>query len=91
VVVREAYPDHTAWETGSPHFDPKASPENPIWLMVDMQLAEVFARPVLLSDLRGVPALEKMELLRKGSRLSVQPVDRKEYAIIERLGRRRGG
>lgn len=85
VVVKEAYPDPTAWQKGHKHFDPKASPENPLWLMVDIRLQEVFPRGITLEELRTVPALQQMELLRRGSRLSIQPVTRTEYETIVRL------
>ena len=88
VVAREAYPDHTAWDPKSDHFDPKASPDNPIWQMVDIRLLEIFARPLALEELRSVPALKQMELLRRGSRLSVQPVTPAEYAAVCRLAAR---
>lgn len=87
-VVREAYPDHTAWKKGDSHFDPKASPENPIWQMVDIQLDEIFARPLALDELRKLAALKNMELLRRGSRLSVQPVRKGEFDAVLRLARR---
>ena len=82
VVVRPAYPDHTAWDSRDDHFDPKASPENPTWQMVDIQLDEIFAAPIPLESLRKIPALKDMELLRKGSRLSVQPVKPREFELI---------
>ena len=84
-VVREAYPDHTAWKRGDHHFDPKASPENPIWQMVDIKLEKVFAAPLGLDQLRDVPALKDMELLRRGSRLSVQPVKKSEFDAVLKL------
>lgn len=84
-VVREAYPDPTSWDKKSHYYDPKSSPENPRWVMVDVQLRETFARPVTLESLRDVPALAKMELLRKGSRLSVQPVSVAEFQTILKL------
>lgn len=84
-VVREAYPDHTAWKRGDHHFDPKASPENPIWQMVDIKLEKVFAVPLGLDQLRDVPALKDMELLRRGSRLSVQPVKKSEFDAVLKL------
>lgn len=84
-VVREAYPDHTAWRRGDHHFDPKASPENPIWQMVDIKLEKVFAVPLGLDQLRDVPALKDMELLRRGSRLSVQPVKKSEFDAVLKL------
>jgi predicted RNA-binding protein with PUA-like domain len=86
-VVREAYPDHTAWLARDHHFDPKASPENPIWQMVDIQFVEKFANPLSLDALRGVPELKKMELLRRGSRLSVQPVTPAEFACVLKLAK----
>lgn len=85
VVVRDGYPDHTAWDPRSDHFDPAASPENPIWQMVDIQLEQVFARPLPLEELRGVKELAGLELLRRGSRLSVQPVSAAHFAVILRL------
>jgi len=88
-VVREAYPDATAWKRGDHHFDPKASPENPIWQMVDIRLEEIFEAPLSLDELRKVSALKKMELLRRGSRLSVQPVNKSEFDAVLKLARAR--
>ena len=83
VVVREGYPDHTAWDPADvDHFDPKASPDNPIWQMVDIRLESIFDEPLALPELRHVPGLKQMELLRKGSRLSVQPVTAAEFEIV---------
>lgn len=84
-VVRKAYPDHTALDPEDHHFDPKATAANPIWEMVDIRLARRFDVPVTLDDLRAVAGLEKMEVLRKGSRLSVQPVTAAEWKIVLRL------
>ena len=85
-VVGEGYPDHTAWQREHHHFDPKASPENPIWYMVDIRLGEIFAEPISLDRLREEPTLKDMELLRRGSRLSVQPVRKSEFETIVKLG-----
>jgi len=84
-VVREAYPDHTAWDPTSDYHDPKAGPDHPRWSMVDVQLVEIFPRGVSLEELRGVKALAGMELLRRGSRLSVTPVSAAEFRTIEKL------
>lgn len=86
-VVREAYPDHTSWNKKDPHYDPKSTPENPRWFMVDLQFDEKFKRPLPLDELRGVAALAKMELLRRGSRLSVQPVSKAEFDTILKLAK----
>lgn len=84
-VVREAHPDPTAWDAKSPYHDPKASPDNPVWSMVNVQLLEVFPREVPLDELRQVKALAGMELLRRGSRLSVTPVTPAEFRAIVKL------
>ncbi|MEZ6853907.1 EVE domain-containing protein [Halodesulfovibrio aestuarii] len=86
-VVRESYPDHTAWDPEDGHFDPKSTEENPRWFMVDVKFVEKFPRAISLKELRQVPGLENMELLRKGSRLSVMPVDKKEFDIICNLAK----
>lgn len=87
-VVTPGYPDHTAWAPDSDHFDPKSTPETPIWYMVDIRLDEKFERPIPLSLLRRQRALEKMVLLKKGMRLSVQPVTRKEFECIVALSQK---
>jgi predicted RNA-binding protein with PUA-like domain len=84
-VVKEAYPDHTALDERGDHYYPKASVEKPIWEMVDVKLVAAFPRAVSLDELRGVKALSGMELLRKGSRLSVMPVTAAEFRMVEKL------
>jgi predicted RNA-binding protein with PUA-like domain len=81
-VVRDAYPDHTAFDQKDKHFDPKSNPAKPTWDMVDIKLVRRFSRPLSLDSLRKQPGLKKMELLRRGSRLSVQPVRPQEWKII---------
>lgn len=88
-VVREAYPDHTSWDPQDNHYDPKSTAENPRWFMVDIRLEEIFAESLSLDSLREVAALREMELLRKGSRLSVQPVRKKEFDCILKLAKKR--
>jgi len=89
-VIREARPDSTAWDPVSPYFDPKASPEKPIWEMVDIEFVEAFPRVVCLSELKARPELQGMEVNRKGSRLSVQPVRPEEFHLVVGLGRGTG-
>lgn len=86
-IVREAYPDATAQDPASDHFDPRATPEKPLWLMVDVKFVERFPEPVSLAAMRRDPALAGMELLRKGSRLSVMPVSPEAFARVAELGR----
>jgi len=84
-IAREAYPDPTAWDKNDHHYDPGSTADNPRWFMVDIQFEQVFKEPLPLEKLRGVAALKDMELLRKGSRLSVQPVRKAEFAAILKL------
>ena len=85
-VVREGYPDHTAWDPNDKHYDEKSSADNPRWFMVDIQLETIFKRPLPLPELREIKSLKNMELLRKGSRLSVQPVRKSEFDRSVKLG-----
>jgi predicted RNA-binding protein with PUA-like domain len=85
-VVREAYPDHHAWQDGHEYHDPKASPDNPIWVMVDIGWVETLPRLVTLDEIRTDAALADMVLVKR-SRLSVQPVEKAEFDRIVALGR----
>ena len=84
-VVREGYPDHTALDPNGEHFDPKASKDNPIWYMVDVKLKEIFPEIIPLTRLKAAPGLENMVVNQRGSRLSIQPVTPKEWAIIMKM------
>lgn len=86
-VVTTGYPDHTAWDPQSNHFDKRSTPENPAWFMVDIQFESEFSRPLPLKELRQISGLEDMMLLRKGMRLSIQPVTRKEFDIVVKVGK----
>ena len=81
-VVREAYPDHTAQDPKNQHYDEKATPDDPRWFMVDVKLVQAFDTPVTLQELKKHPELDGMELLRRGSRLSVQPVEEPFFKYI---------
>jgi predicted RNA-binding protein with PUA-like domain len=81
-VVKTGYPDHTAWDRQSKHFDPRSTPQKPLWYMVDIRFQEEFPQPIALARLKTVTGLENMMLLRKGIRLSIQPVTAQEFKII---------
>ena len=87
-VGREAYPDHTSWERGSKYYDPKSIPDKPLWFMVDIQAEEKFNSVVTLQEIKGTPSLQNMMLVRRGMRLSIQPVAEDEWERIVDLGRR---
>lgn len=81
-IVKEAYPDTFAFDPKSDYYDPKSSPENPRWVMVDIKFESAFTPPITLDELKQTEGLEEMMLLRKGSRLSVQPVTAQEWEIV---------
>ena len=82
LVVRAGYPDHTAWDPESDHPDPKSTPANPIWFMVDIVPDKLFKGPVTRISMMNNPSLAQMILLKKGTRLSIQPVTKEEFDEI---------
>jgi predicted RNA-binding protein with PUA-like domain len=84
-VVRAGYPDHTALDPSSDHFDPKATPDKPVWYMVDVQADRAIDPPVTLAAIRLNPLLADMPLLHR-SRLSIQPLTEDQFRIILQMG-----
>lgn len=87
-ISRAAYPDQFATKKGHTYFDPKSTPEEPIWYMVDIRFVKKFPDTVSLDTLKQTPGLEEMVVTKKGSRLSIQPVTKSEYDIVVKLGRK---
>jgi len=85
-VCREGYPDFTAQDSSSKYFDPKATPDNPRWMMVDIEAVTAMTEVVTLPDMRLNPALEGMPLLMKGQRLSVQSVPKHCFETVCIMG-----
>lgn len=86
-VVREAYPDFTQFDRSSEYFDGRAKPGKPMWYMVDVAFREALPHAVTLARLRAEPRLTGMALLRRGQRLSVQPVMPHEWNVVLELAR----
>lgn len=84
-IVKTGYPDHTAFDPNDHHFDPKSKPDQPTWYMVDIEVLQKFPAPLTRDQLRDCPETADMMLLRKGSRLSVQPVTEAEWQAVHRL------
>ena len=85
-VVREGYPDPTAFDAGSPYHDPKSRPDAPTWFVVDIECVQAMVAPVTRERLQREAPLADMVLLQRGSRLSVQPVTAGEWRTILKLG-----
>jgi predicted RNA-binding protein with PUA-like domain len=85
-IVAESYPDPTAFDPAEKHYDPKSKPDDPAWLMVDIQGEREFDRAVTLQEIKENPKLETMLLVKKGMRLSIQPVTQEEWDEVVALG-----
>lgn len=83
-VVREAYPDSTAFDAKDAHYDPKSDPDDPTWYMVDIRAVKALPRPIPLDEVKKTKGLAKMALVRL-SRLSVQPVTPAEYDLVTEM------
>lgn len=84
-VVEEAHADPTAFDPEAQHYDPKSDPENPTWFQVSIRAVRAIDPPLGLPQLKTIASLTGMELLRKGSRLSIQPVREEEWNTIMEL------
>lgn len=85
-IVKEAYPDFTAFDPEDPHYDPKSKKDNPAWMMVDVKFDKKFKTFVSIDEMRGNSKLKNMKLLQRGNRLSVMPVTKIEFDEIVKLG-----
>ncbi len=83
-VVKEGYPDHTAFDPDEKYYDPKSDPDNPRWFMVDVKYKRHLKRNISLRELKQLddPALDDLPLLRKGNRLSIMPLTKKHWEVI---------
>lgn len=85
VVVKEGYPDHTAFDSASDYYDAASDPAHPMWYMVDVQAVEKLRNPVTLADIKAKKELSNMALIRV-SRLAVVPVTDEEWDIVMAMG-----
>jgi predicted RNA-binding protein with PUA-like domain len=86
-VASTPYPDHTQFEAKGKYYDPKATQETPRWMMVDVRGTQK-TRLLSLADLREVPELADMVILKRGNRLSITPVTADEWRCITKLLRK---
>ncbi len=81
-VVKAAYPDHFAFDAESDYYDPKSSPDNPRWFMVDIEFVRKTERLISLAVMKAMPELADMPLVKRGNRLSVMPVTESQWQAI---------
>ena len=88
VVCKKAEPDLTALDKKSIYYDPKASKDNPRWKAVTVRFVSAFKQMISIGELRAEKALKDMLLLKKGQRLSVLPITKKEYDWVVRMSKK---
>ncbi len=81
-VVKEAYPDFTAFDPSDKHFDPKSDSEHPRWFMVDVKFVRALSRTITLKELKLYRQLNELALVRRGNRLSIMPVNKDQWEFI---------
>jgi predicted RNA-binding protein with PUA-like domain len=86
-VVKNGYPDSSAWDLRSDHYDPKSTRENPRWFMVDVKLVKKFPRLITLEEIKKHSQLKQMLITRKGCRLSITPVTKQEWEVLVGLAK----
>ena len=84
-IVRESYTDHTAFDKKEKYYDPKSNPDDPRWVMVDVKLKKKFKKIISLEELKNRKPLVGMQLLKRGNRLSILPISKKEWDYINRM------
>ncbi len=86
-VIKESYPDFSAFDPKDKHFDPKSKEEKPTWYMVDIKFVKKFKKIVPLQEMKQNPKLQDMKLVQRGNRLSVMPITKEEFDEIVRMSR----
>lgn len=81
-VASDPYPDPTQFNPDEKYFDPKSKADNPRWVLVDIAYVRHLPKMVTLKELKELPGLETMMVIRKGMRLSIQPVTKDEYETL---------
>ena len=81
-IVREGYPDHTAFDPQSKYFDPKSDPNDPRWYMVDVRYVRKLKRIITLEELKTQRKLDELPLVKRGNRLSIMPVSKQQWEYI---------
>jgi predicted RNA-binding protein with PUA-like domain len=81
-IASEAYPDPTQFEPNSAYFDAKSTPDEPRWLLVELEFERKLKRPITLKELKAQPALADFRLVQRGNRLSIFPVSEQHWNLV---------
>ncbi len=85
-IIKEAYPDFSAFDPEDSHYDPKSKKDSPTWFMFNVKFVKKFSRPVSITEIKANKKLQKMSLVQRGNRLSVMPITKDEFDEIVRMG-----
>ena len=85
-VVKEAYPDPSAFDPNSKYYDEGSTPKEPRWYSVDVKWKKAFKQYVSLSDIKARRSLAKMRVVQRWQRLSIQPVTKAHFDIVCKMG-----
>ncbi|MDX1509059.1 MAG: EVE domain-containing protein [Woeseiaceae bacterium] len=81
-IASKAYPDPTQFDPDDKHYDPKSDPDEPRWLLVDVQFVRKLKRTIPLTEIKQHPGLADMTLVRRGNRLSIFPVSDEHWDLV---------
>lgn len=81
-ICKTSYPDHTAFDPESPYYDPKSHPDKPRWFMVDVKFKRKFREIISLDQIKAQPEMADFKLIQRGNRLSILPVNQKEWDLL---------
>lgn len=85
-ISKNAVPDPSSWDKKSPYYDPRSTPERPLWFMVEVSYVEKSPRFISLDQLRSNPKLSSLMVIRRGMRLSIQPVEKTHFIEVLQMG-----
>jgi len=85
-ICKDPYPDFFSWDPKSRYFDPSSSPQCPRWFMVDVEYVETFPHFISLAEIRSLPELNDLSILKRGDRLSIHPLSKTQFDFLQTLG-----
>ncbi|MCF7986705.1 MAG: EVE domain-containing protein [Methylovulum sp.] len=81
-VIKEGYPDITAFDSDDKHFDPKSDLNQPRWYRVDVRYIRHLSRTISLKELKDKTELADLALVKRGNRLSIMPISQWQWDFI---------
>lgn len=84
-VCEKATPDPTSWDKKSEYFDPKSTVDKPRWFAVTVEFVKKWDTLITLDEIRNHKSLQNMLVIKKGQRLSIQPVTKADYDTLTKM------